>query len=202
MKKKINTLIAIEILKNNNNYINPLKKIINKKQNIGLIHKTYVSCLKSLRIYTANTKTKSEVKGGGRKPWKQKGTGRARAGSTRSPLWRGGGVCFGPKPKNVFLKINRKEKQKAISASLWLKKNTIRIMSEFWFKRCFIKTAQLSNKLKIFFEFYKKKYILISSNLPSSCFLSAKNLKNVKLCGKDNLALPDVLKASLIIFVI
>ena len=77
-----------------------------KKKAIGLIHRVYVTQLKNSRSYNAYTKTKSEVRGGGRKPWKQKGTGRARAGSLRSPLFVGGGVSFGPKPKIVNKKIN------------------------------------------------------------------------------------------------
>jgi large subunit ribosomal protein L4 len=75
-----------------------------KKKAIGLIHRVYLTQLKNSRQYLASTKTKSEVRGGGRKPWKQKGTGRARAGSSRSPLWRGGGVSFGPKPRLVSKK--------------------------------------------------------------------------------------------------
>ena len=69
-----------------------------RKKAIGLIHRIYLIQLKNRRKHTASTKTRSEVRGGGRKPWKQKGTGRARAGSSRSPLWTGGGVSFGPKP--------------------------------------------------------------------------------------------------------
>ena len=72
-----------------------------KKKAIGLIHRVYLTQIKNARKYTASTKTKSEVRGGGRKPWKQKGTGRARAGSSRSPLWVGGGVSFGPRPRVV-----------------------------------------------------------------------------------------------------
>jgi len=81
-----------------------LENLERKKKAIGLIHRVYLTQLKNGRKYTASTKTKSEVRGGGRKPWKQKGTGNARAGSSRSPLWVGGGVSFGPKPRVVFKK--------------------------------------------------------------------------------------------------
>lgn len=81
-----------------------LENFERKKKSIGLIHKVYLAQLKSSRKYTACTKTKSEVRGGGKKPWRQKGTGQARAGSTRSPLWVGGGVSFGPKPRTVSKK--------------------------------------------------------------------------------------------------
>ena len=93
-----------------------------KKKAIGLIHRVYLTQLKNSRQYLASTKTKSEVRGGGRKPWKQKGTGRARAGSSRSPLWRGGGVSFGPKPRLVSKKVNKKERRLAILSALYLKK--------------------------------------------------------------------------------
>ena len=95
-----------------------LDNFTRKKTSIGLIHKVYLVQLKNSRNYLACTKTKSEVRGGGKKPWRQKGTGQARAGSTRSPLWVGGGVSFGPKPRIVSKKINKKEKQLAIFSAL------------------------------------------------------------------------------------
>ena len=95
--------LELTILENSGNY---------------LIHKDILRHQISKKQSTASTKTRSEVRGGGRKPWKQKGTGRARAGSIRSPLWRGGGVIFGPKPKQVKLKLNRKEKNLAITTLL------------------------------------------------------------------------------------
>ena len=90
---------------------------------IGLIHKSYLVKLKNSKKYISSTKTKSEVSGGGRKPWRQKGTGRARAGSIRSPLWKGGGVIFGPKPKILYKKINKKENKISIISTFLLKKN-------------------------------------------------------------------------------
>ena len=93
-----------------------------------LLHKDLLRHLKSQNQGTLSTKTRSEVRGGGRKPWRQKGTGRARAGSSRSPLWKGGGVTFGPKPKKVTLKLNKKERRLALQTLLYNKKNNILII--------------------------------------------------------------------------
>jgi len=89
---------------------------LNIVENSGnyLVHKDILRHYLSQRQGTVSTKTRSEVRGGGRKPWKQKGTGRARAGSNRSPLWKGGGVIFGPKPKTVRYKLNKKERRLAL----------------------------------------------------------------------------------------
>ncbi len=82
-----------------------------------IVHRSLRLQMANNRQGTASTKTRSEVRGGGRKPWRQKGTGRARAGSIRSPLWRGGGVIFGPKPRDYSHKMNRKEKRLALSTA-------------------------------------------------------------------------------------
>ena len=99
-----------------------LENLERKKKAIGLIHRVYLTNLKNSRSHTAFTKTKSEVRGGGKKPWRQKGTGNARAGSTRSPLFVGGGVIFGPKPHLVSKKINKKENRLAILSAFYLRK--------------------------------------------------------------------------------
>ena len=88
--------------------IQELKLNVLEKSGNYLVHKDLLRHSNSQRQGTVSTKTRSEVRGGGRKPWRQKGTGRARAGSNRSPLWKGGGVIFGPKPKTVSLKLNKK----------------------------------------------------------------------------------------------
>ena len=93
-----------------------------------LVHKDILRHQISKKQGTTSTKTRSEVRGGGRKPWKQKGTGRARAGSNRSPLWKGGGVIFGPKPKEIALKLNKKERKLALQTLLYNKRDSISII--------------------------------------------------------------------------
>lgn len=178
-------------------------KIIERKKNlIGLIHKVYNAQLKTSRKYTAATKTKSEVRGGGRKPWRQKGTGNARAGSIRSSIWVGGGVSFGPQPRVVKKKINKKEKQLAIFSTFALKqKNWILLSDE--------KKNNLTNfkKTKEFLSFRKdlgiqiqQKILIIIINPNKNIFLATKNLKNTKLILASNLNVKDLLHADHLIF--
>jgi len=93
-----------------------------------LIHRDILRHQTSQKQGTISTKTRSEVRGGGRKPWQQKGSGRARAGSNRSPLWKGGGVIFGPKPRKVTLKLNKKERKLALQTLLYNKRNNISVI--------------------------------------------------------------------------
>jgi large subunit ribosomal protein L4 len=88
--------------------------------NMPLVHETVRAELNARRRGTASTKTRGEVRGGGAKPWRQKGTGRARAGSTRSPIWAGGGIAFGPSPRGYTVKVNRKERKAALRSVLSL----------------------------------------------------------------------------------
>jgi len=172
-----------------------------KKKAIGLIHKVYLAYLKTSRKYTASTKTKSEVRGGGRKPWKQKGTGQARAGSNRSPLWVGGGVIFGPKPRKVFKKINKKEKRVAILSALFLKKSQFIILED---KN--LEARSLSFKTKDAKDFLASLGItgtmktLVLLNFPNKfLWLSMRNLKNVEVGLVQCINLQQILKADKIV---
>lgn len=171
----------------------------NKKKAVGLIHKVYLSLLKNKRKYLASTKTKSEVRGGGRKPWKQKGTGQARAGSIRSPLWKGGGVAFGPKFRIVKKKINKKENKIAILSSLYLKrKEIISIKSqELNFEN--IKTKNIITLLKKYNISDKRKTLIIASEISSNLKLSCQNIYFTYLALADSLNLEQILNAKKII---
>ncbi len=154
-----------------------------KKKRIALIHKVFISQLKTRRKYTASTKTKAEVRGGGRKPWRQKGTGQARAGSTRSPLWVGGGVIFGPrKGRIVEKKVNKKEKKLAIIAAFYLKKKETKIIKASFFEDIQnIKTKNISNLLQSLSIPNNEKTLIIVPKINKLLWLSLRNLPNVEL---------------------
>nr|YP_009545277.1 ribosomal protein L4 [Synura uvella]AYO28431.1 ribosomal protein L4 [Synura uvella] len=171
-----------------------------KKKAIGIIHRVYLSQLKNSRKYLASTKTKSEIRGGGRKPWKQKGTGRARAGSIRSPLFVGGGVIFGPKPRLVYKKINKKERKLATISALFLKEKQLVLVNENEFLNFDQIETKLICQLLSKFELEEQKKILFILPKPNKKFwLSSRNLKNVEVTTVTCLNLKQLLKASHII---
>jgi len=108
----------------------PSEKLSKLEPNSHLLHLSVLRQLSNQRAGTASTKTKSEVRGGGKKPWKQKGTGRARAGSSRSPLWVGGGITFGPKPRSFKFNIPQKARNLAIAQALISKSEQIVVLNE------------------------------------------------------------------------
>jgi len=143
--------------------------------------------------YTASTKTRSEVRGGGRKPWKQKGTGRARAGSNRSPLWKGGGVIFGPKPKNVTHKLNKKEFQLALRTLLFNKKENITIFENFEISNC--KTKEFLNLLAKANKNLDSKTLIILAKSNDPIQLAVRNIPNVETVLASSLNIRALLKA-------
>lgn len=164
-----------------------------------LLHRDLLRHYSSQRQGTVSTKTRSEVRGGGRKPWKQKGTGRARAGSNRSPLWKGGGVSFGPKPKKILLKLNKKERQLALRTLLYNKKSNILIIEN-------LETEIIEPKTKSFLKICEncsinldQKLLVIVSKKTMPLKLATKNLKNVELILASNLNTYSLLKAKQII---
>jgi large subunit ribosomal protein L4 len=171
-----------------------------KKKAIGLIHRVYLTQIKNARKYTASTKTKSEVRGGGRKPWKQKGTGRARAGSSRSPLWVGGGVSFGPRPRVVSKKINKKERRLAILSAFYLKKKEFLFIEDTLFTNATItKTNQI---LTIFKELNLKadaKILIVLTAPNKQLWLATRNLKNIDLTVASCLNIKQLLKTNHIV---
>jgi large subunit ribosomal protein L4 len=164
-----------------------------------LVHKDFLRHSNSQRQGTVSTKTRSEVRGGGRKPWQQKGTGRARAGSNRSPLWKGGGVIFGPKPKTVSLKLNKKERRLALQTLLYNKKNSILIIENLETE---LTEAKTKNFLKICENCsinLEQRVLVIVSKKTVSLKLATQNLKNVELILASNLNTFSLLRAKQII---
>ena len=164
-----------------------------------LLHKDVLRHLSSKRQGTAATKTRSEVRGGGAKPWQQKGSGRARAGSNRSPLWKGGGVIFGPKPRKTILKLNKKERKLALQTLLYNKRNNISIIEN-------LENAIDSAKTKTFLTLCKncdvnlnQKVLVIVSKKTPALKLSIRNIKNVELIAASNLNTLSILKAKQIL---
>jgi large subunit ribosomal protein L4 len=171
-----------------------------KKKAIGLIHRVYLSQLINSRTYTASTKTKSEVRGGGRKPWRQKGTGRARAGSLRSPLFVGGGVIFGPKPREVYKKVNKKERRLAILMAFALKRKQLILLDATEFNKITsIKTKQISSIIENLKINNSSKVLFVLPELNKFFWLSGRNLKNVEISLASCINLKQLLKADYII---
>ena len=164
-----------------------------------LLHKDLLRHFSSQRQGTVSTKTRSEVRGGGRKPWRQKGTGRARAGSNRSPLWKGGGVIFGPKPRKFSLKLNKKERRLALQTLLYNKKNNIVIINNLESEITEPKTKTFLKVCKDCGISIEQKILVVASKKTIPLKLSTKNLKNVELISAANLNTLSLLKAQQII---
>ena len=164
-----------------------------------LIHRDILRHQISQKQGTVSTKTRSEVRGGGKKPWQQKGTGRARAGSSRSPLWRGGGVIFGPKPKQITYKLNQKERQLALQTLLYNKRNSISIINDLETSITTPSTKAFSNVCKNCSVFLEHKTLIIVSNKTNELKLATRNLKNVELISASCLNTLSLLKAKSII---
>ena len=171
-----------------------------KKKAIGLIHRVYLTQIKNARKYTASTKTKSEVRGGGRKPWKQKGTGRARAGSSRSPLWVGGGVSFGPRPRVVSKKINKKERRLAILSAFYLKKKEFLFVEDSVFNNPeLLKTKQIIKTLTQLNLGADSKVLILLPAPNRKLWLATRNLKNIDLTVATCLNIKQLLKTNHIV---
>lgn len=160
-----------------------------------IVHRALVRQMNNARQGTASTKTRAEVRGGGRKPWRQKGTGRARAGSNRSPLWRGGGVIFGPKPRDYSVKMNRKERRLALRTALQGRIDDLVVVEGFEDKFSRPKTSELLDAIARWGIDPNAKILLVIAERQELVYLSARNLENVKLVTAVNLNVHDLLNA-------
>ena len=160
--------------------------------NEAIVHSVLVNYLANQRQGTQSTKTRAEVSGGGKKPWRQKGTGRARQGSIRAPQWIKGGIALGPKPRSYKYRVNKKEKQLAIKSLLSSKvlENNLVVVDKFDFKE--IKTKQMANAMKNLKVEEKALIVLPESN--EIVQKSARNLANVGTGSVNTINVFDLLK--------
>ena len=159
--------------------------------NENLMHKAVVAQLAASRQGTQSAKTRSEVSGGGRKPWRQKGTGHARQGSTRSPQWTGGGVVFAPKPRDYSIKLNKKERRWAIKSALTSRVNESKFVVVDELKLDEIKTkkfVEVMNNLKV------EKALVVLNDNDVNVIKSASNLATVKTAQTNEINVYDILK--------
>jgi len=159
--------------------------------NEHLVHMAVVNQLANNRQGTQSAKTRSEVSGGGRKPWRQKGTGHARQGSTRAPQWTGGGIVFAPKPRDYSFKMNKKEKRIALLSALSSKVAESKIVVVDEFKLDEIKTkkfVEVMNNLKV------ENALVVLEGENKNAVLSGRNIPSVKVTATNEINTYDVLK--------
>ncbi len=164
--------------------------------NENLVHQAVVQHLANSRQGTQKAKTRSEVSGGGKKPWRQKGTGHARQGSTRSPQWKGGGMVFAPVPRDYSFKMNKKEKRMALKSAL-----TSRVQDEKFYVLDELKLDEIkTKKFKAILDNLKVgKAIVILDGRDENVVLSARNIEGVKTASVMTINTYDIMKYSTVI---
>ena len=173
------------------------EKVWGVEPNDAVLYDAITLARNSMRQGTHSTKTRSDVSGGGRKPWKQKGTGHARQGSTRSPQWRGGGIVFGPTPRSYSKKQNRKERVLALKSALSYK---VKDSSLVVLDNLNIETSKTKDMINILEAIKATKNILIVVNdLTDNVILSTRNIPNVVLLRNDEINTLDIIAADTLV---
>ncbi len=186
--------MKVKVVNKDNQVVGDIEINVDEKEvkNKGVLFNRVVrAMLMNARQGTVSTKTRGDVSGGGKKPWRQKGTGRARAGSIRSPLWVGGGVIFGPKPRDYNIKMNKKEKKLAFNQALAqrIKSDSFVILEELKFEKPKTKDAyELVKKLGL-----RKALFILEKGMENE-YLSLRNIKGVEVRNIDSLNVYDILR--------
>ena len=175
------------------------KEIFGIEPNDSVLTDAINTCRAGLRQGTYSTKTRSEVSGGGRKPWRQKGTGRARQGSIRATQWRGGGIALGPKPRDYSIKMNRKERRLALLSALSYKNKEKAIVVVDNVELAGNKTKDMINALNSL-ELQDKKVLIILDELTENVILASRNLANVLLMEPSEINVLDIINADVLLF--
>lgn len=171
-------------------------KVAKEASAVDLMHRAVLRQQAHMRQGTANTLTRSEVRGGGRKPYKQKGTGRARQGSVRTPLRPGGGIIFGPKPRSYSLAMNRKERRSALRTALMARIDDITVVKDFGTSLEAPKTREITEALGRLGIAADTKVLIVLTNPSEMVRRSVRNLDKVKLISANHLNVFDLLHAN------
>lgn len=193
------TLDILDLKGSSKDKIDIPDEIVKQEVNTNILHMEVKRFLASARSGTSKVKGRSEVRGGGRKPWRQKGTGNARAGSTRSPLWRGGGVTFGPVPRDYSFKLNKKviRKSKFMALSDKFNEGKLMVVSDFNFDKPSTKNASaILDNLKVGMS----KVLVVLENLNGNELLSFRNMPNVLLTTCRSMNTYEILVSDYMIF--
>ena len=175
------------------------KGLFEAEVNEFVVHEVVVAYLANQRQGTVNTKERSDVRGGGKKPWRQKGTGRARAGTIRSPLWRGGGTVFGPHPRDHRVKVNKKVKRVALKSSLTARAADGDIMVIKAMDFSAPKTSAFAALLKSLDAYPRKKALVVIDKADEATLKSARNIAGVRVALADTVNTYDVVWADKIV---
>ena len=170
-------------------------KVASEETASHVVHRALVRQINNARQGNASSKTRSEVRGGGRKPWRQKGTGRARAGSTRSPLFKGGGVIFGPKPRDYTTKMNKKERRLALRTAFQGCADSMIVVQDFESELTQPKTKEMLNAFDRWGIDNSSKILLVVAEKVDTLNRSVRNVPNIKLIAATNLNIYDILHA-------
>ncbi len=197
---QIKTVAVLDIKGKAAGKLNLNEEFFTGKINTALLHQTVSIYLKNQRQGSASTKTRGQIRGGGRKPWRQKGTGRARAGSIRSPIWRGGGTVFGPMPKDYHSNIPKSVKNLSLAQSLnaKLKDNDLIVVEDISFAQS--KTKEFAMLLKNLKVKVKEKSLVVVEKREPNVIKSARNIASVTLKLFSDINALDVLSHKKVIF--
>ena len=177
--------------------MNAPKEVFSYPVKEHLLYEAVVSFRANQRQGTASTKTRAEVKGGGRKPWRQKGTGRARAGSIRSPIWRKGGVTFGPKPRSYYYSLPKKAKRNALKSVLSMKLAEKQLLI---LKTLELKEPKTKDGAKLLETLKLDSALIVDDHQNKNLFLSLRNIPKIKAVDTNSVNVYDVLNHKWLVF--
>ncbi|NIM89330.1 MAG: 50S ribosomal protein L4 [Candidatus Aminicenantes bacterium] len=162
-----------------------------------LLYEAVISHRVNKRAGTASTKTRAEIRGGGRKPWRQKGTGRARAGSIRSPLWKKGGVTFGPKPRSFYYHLPKQAKKNALKSALAMKYDAkqLLVLNKLEFKE-----PKTKEGFRLIQDLNLDSALIVDNDENKNLFLSLRNIPRIKTVDYNKISTYDILKHKWLVF--